>query len=383
MVVGGFLIVHSLAVGLSMSAEAENGARSGNAAVCSDAQAAQASNAQTVQFGHPACAAPLPQYNTPAMGTEPGGNIIWYNGYYYTAVKLGSEPRVRMMKAKYIKDFAVLKDESALLAQPVIWDAAGSPISGYINWPVAIYHLRGKWYMYVNAAKNNPPNFTDRLWALESNTDDPMGGWTLKGQVGQDTWTIGFCAFEWNNQLYMIVSNREGHTAGTHHALAIASMSNPWTTTSNWTTLTDPDYDWEKYSIDGPGTAPINEVDQPVVHNGKLHVFYSASHVNSPNYAAGVLTYNGSGNLLDRNNWTKRSTPILSRTSQISGPGQTFVLKSPDGTKDYLGYAYWNTPTQLSPRHLGLIPIGWDANNNPTLSPPPNPGTLLNEPPQP
>lgn len=385
MVAAGFFIAHSFAAVFGLGLEAEQGSITGNAAVCTGLQATHASNTQTVEFGQASCnaASIVPQYTTPAMGIEPGGNIIWYNGYYYTAVKSGTEPRIRMMKAKHISDFATIKDNAALVAQPVVWDGAGSPISGFINWPVAIYRLQNKWYMYMNAAKNNPPNFSDRLYVLEANSDDPMGSWTLKGQVGQDTWTIGFGAFEWNGQLYMIVSNREGHTSGTHHALAIASMSNPWTTTSNWTTLTDPNYDWEKWSIDGPGTAPINEVDQPVIHNGKLHVFYSASHVNSPNYATGVLTYDGSGNLLDRNNWSKRALPILSKTSQISGPGQTFVLKSPDGTRDYLGYAYWNTPTVLSPRHLGLIPIGWDSNNNPTLSPPPNPGAMLDEPPQP
>lgn len=383
MVIAGFFIAHSLATVFSGSAESEDGSRSGNNAVCSGALAPQASNGQSVQFGQPTCAATMAKYTTPAIGVEPGGNIVWYNGYYYMAVKDGIEPRIRMMKARHISDFAVIKDEAGLVAQPVIWDGVASPVSGFINWPVAIVRLQNKWYIYMNAAKDNPPNFTDRLYALEANTDDPMGSWTFKGRVGQDTWTIGFGAFEWDGRMYMIVSNREGHTSGTHHALAIAELSNPWTTTGNWNTLTDPDYDWEKWSIDGPGTAPINEVDQAVTHNGKLHVFYSASHVNSPNYAAGVLTYKGSGSLLDRDNWSKRPTPILSKTSQVSGPGQTFVFKSPDGTKDYLGYAYWNTPTVLSPRHIGLIPIGWDSNNNPTLSPPPNPGTMLDEPPQP
>lgn len=322
------------------------------------------------------------QYPTPVMPMEPGGNVIWWNGNYYVPVKFASEPRIRMAKAPNLSGFGFIKDEAALQSQQVVWDGAGTPASAFINWPVAIYRLQNHWYMYMDASDSNPPNFSDRLYVLQSDTDDPMGHWTLKGRVGPDTWTLGFCPFEWNGQLYMVSSNKENHSDGTFHALAIASMSNPWTLSSDWNTLTNPDYDWEKWGANGPGAAPINEVDQPVMHNGKLHVIYSASDVHSPNYTAGDLYYNGSGDLLDHNNWTKKPTPLLSKTTTVSGAGQTFILKSPDGSKDYPGYAYWNTPTQISPRHLAITPITWDANNDPVVTTL-TPGTYIDEPPTP
>ena len=323
--------------------------------------------------------APKP-FSTPLMGFEPGGNVVAYDGWYYVPVKLGTEPRIRMARFRSLAAMSVLKDERSLRSQRVVWDGAGSPASGFINWPVAMYRLRGKWFIYMDASRRNPPNFTDRLYALESDTDNPMGGWTLKGRVGQDTWTIGFCPFVWQGRLYMVVSNREHHTPGTHQALAIAGMRNPWTTTSDWISLTDPTYGWEKWSIKGPGTAPINEVDQPLIHNGKLHVIFSASHVNSPHYAAGWLTYDGAGSLTDRRNWTKHSRPILSRTTRTAGPGQTFVFTSLDGSVDYLGYAYWRTPGIQAPRPIGVTPIRWDANDDPIVNPPPDPGTRFLEP---
>src|SRR5436309_2338341 len=89
-----------------------------------------------------------------------------------------------------------------VLGRMILWYGAGSPAGGFINWPVGMYRLQGKWFIYVDAARRNPPNFTDRLYALEADTDDPMGGWTLKGRVGQDTWTIGFCPFVWQGRLY-------------------------------------------------------------------------------------------------------------------------------------------------------------------------------------
>jgi GH43 family beta-xylosidase len=117
-----------------------------------------------------------------------------------------------MARFRSLAAMSVLKDERSLLSQKVVWDGAGSPASGFINWPVAMYRLQGKWFIYMDAARRNPPNLTDRLYALESDTDNPMGGWTLKGRVGQDTWTIGFCPFVWQGRLYMVVSNREHHT---------------------------------------------------------------------------------------------------------------------------------------------------------------------------
>jgi GH43 family beta-xylosidase len=285
-----------------------------------------------------------------------------------------------MMKARTLSEYKVINSDAARTSQQVIWDAAGTPAKGFINWPVAMYFLRGKWYIYLYGSPKNPPDFSDRLYVLEADTDDPMGTWTLKPRIGPDRWVIGYSAFEWQGRLYMVVSTREGHTSGTHHALAIAEMSNPWTIIGDWKTLTDPQYTWEKWGPDGSGKAPINEVDQAIAHNGKLHLFYSASHVASPNYAAGLLTYDGTGSLTDRSNWIKRPTPILSRTSLTAGPGQTFVFKTPDGQKSYLGYAYWNTPTNLSPRPVAIRPILWDANDMPIVNPPPDPGSMFDEP---
>jgi GH43 family beta-xylosidase len=316
-------------------------------------------------------------YNTPLMGIEPGGNIFWANGNYYVITKWAGEPRLRMARRKWLSDFSSID----ISKQQVIWDARSTPsAAGWINWPAYIYRVRGKWYIYFNGAPKDPPDFSDRMYVIESKTDDPMGTWIFRGRVGPDSWTLGAAPFEWGGRLYMVTSTREGHTPGTHHALAIAEMSSPTRIIGNWVPLSDPTYDWEQYGPGGPGQTPINEIDQTIVHNGRVHAFFSASHVQSTNHNVGRLTYSGSGSPLDRTKWTKVPSPVLSRTPQIAGPGQSFFMKSPDGTTDYISYAYWNTPTQLSPRPIGLMPIGWDANNDPVISPPADPGTIFQEP---
>ena len=312
---------------------------------------------------------------------EPGGNIVWHDGHYYMPVKSGSEPRIRMTRARWLKDFASIKDSAAIKAQTVVWDGAGTAASAFINWPVLLTRLHGRWYIYMDAASRNPPKFTDRLMVLQADTDDPMGSWTLKtSRLGQDVWTLGFAPIEWRDKLYIMVSTRKNHTPGTRHGISIASLRNPWTASSDWIPLTDPTYPWETWGRNGVGTAPINEVDQAITHNGRLHVFYSASHVKSPRYTVGLLTYKGSGSLLNRHNWTKRPTPLWENTAETVGAGQTFVLKSPHLRGEYLGYAYWRTPTTLSPRPMGVVPIHWDDDDYPVVDDPPDPGTRFDEP---
>lgn len=353
------------------------------AAACQDDRASSGSDARSARDG--SCHNPRRgrEYTIPVTQIEPGGNIVWHDDYYYMPVKSRSEPRIRMARAKWLKDFEFIKDYAAIRAHKVVWDGAGTAASAFINWPVQLTRLHGRWYIYMDAASQNPPNFTDRLMVLQADTDDPMGSWTLKtSRLGQDVWTIGFAPIEWRDKLYIMISNRENHAPGTRHAISIAPLSNPWTASSDWIPLTDPTYDWERWGPNGAGTAPINEVDQAITHNGTLHVFYSASDVMSPHYTVGLLTYRGSGSLLDRNNWTKHPTPIWNNTAATVGAGQTFVLKSPDRSEDYLGYAYWRTPTTPSRRPMGVVPITWDADDRPVVDDPPDPGTRFDEPPK-
>jgi GH43 family beta-xylosidase len=349
------------------------------AAACEVSRVPSGPDARSATDGD--CHHSWPEYTLPITQIESGGNIVWHDGYYYMPVKSRAEPRIRMVKARWLKDFAFIKDNAAIKAQKVVWEETSKAADAFINWPVMLTRLHGRWYIYMDGASRNPPGFTDRLMVLQADTDDPMGSWTLKTSLlGEDVWTIGFAPFEWRGQLYIMASTRKNHVPGTRHAISIASLSNPWTASSDWVPITDPTYAWEKVGPRGAGTAAINEVDQAITHNGRLHVFYSASHVTSQHYTVGLLTYKGSGSLLDRDNWTKRPTPIWNNTDATVGAGQTFVLKSPDLSEDYLGYAYWRTPTTLSPRPMGIVPIRWDADDYPVVDDPPDVGTQFDEP---
>src|SRR5690242_1182666 len=91
------------------------------------------------------CGKAATPFTTPLMGFEPGGNVVAYDGWYYVPVKLGTEPRIRMARFRSLAEMSVLKDARSLLSQKVVWDGAGSPARGFINWPVAMYRLQGRW----------------------------------------------------------------------------------------------------------------------------------------------------------------------------------------------------------------------------------------------
>ena len=48
-----------------------------------------------------------------------------------------------------------------------------------------------------------------------------------------------------------------------------------------------------------------------LIHDGQLHIIFSASGYWTKQYALGRLTYNGTGSLLSATSWTKASQPVL------------------------------------------------------------------------
>ena len=108
---------------------------------------------------------------------------------------------------------------------------------------------------------------------------------------------------------------------------------------------------------------------------------FSASGCWTDFYALGLLTFNGTDNLLDVNAWKKSLEPIFkqSQKNKVYAPGHNSFFKSPDGKEDWILYHANSNPgegcgNKRSPR---MQRIDWDANGFPVLGEPVSEGVPL------
>jgi GH43 family beta-xylosidase len=168
----------------------------------------------------------------------------------------------------------------------------------------------------------------------------------------------------------------------------IAKMSNPWTISSPRVRISRPTYDWETHGdLHDPVNPPhvnVNEGPQFLAHNNKLFIIYSASGCWTDFYALGMLTYTGSGNLLDSTAWTKHPKPVFQQSPQnnVYAPGHNSFFKSPSGKQDWILYHANNAPglgcsNKRSPR---MQPFTWNENGTPNFGEPVKEGAPLQVP---
>ena len=141
-------------------------------------------------------------------------------------------------------------------------------------------------------------------------------------------------------------------------------MSNPWSLSGDRMCISTPEYEWEKV-----GTPYVNEAPQVLRKDGRLYIIYSASGSWTDDYCLGQITYAG-GNLLNKESWVKKNTPVFSKTKDVFGPGHACFVKSPDGTEDWIVYhaakhkgAGWN-------RNIRAQRFTWNADGSPNFGVP-------------
>lgn len=271
---------------------------------------------------------------TPITITNPLGPgqdpfVIQWEGTYLHVRSAGNG--VWIDRAEHLEDIHASDPNSVSMK---VWTApGGTNYSGQI-WAPELHQLNGKWYIYV--AASNGTNATHRMHVLERDDPNPMGAYVYKGQLAAttDRWAIDGTVLEWQGSLYFIWSGWPGTTDGQQN-LYIAEMSTPWTISGNRSLLSAPTYGWERNGL------PINEGPQVLIHEGKLHIIYSASGYWTHQYALGRLTYNGDGSpasIMNANSWTKATTPVFQQAGDIVGTGHASFVKSPDGTENWIVY---------------------------------------------
>lgn len=301
---------------------------------------------------------------------------IYKDGFYYYTHTLGN--RLEIRKTKNIATLAKAKKKV------VFTPPAGTMYSKQL-WAPEIHFIRNNWYLYF--AADDGKNETHRMYVLQNSSKNPMkGNWIFKGKVGDSTdkWAIDGSVFEHNNQLYMVWSGWEGNTNG-QQDIYIGKMKDPWTLEGERKRISSPVYEWEKHGdLNDPNNPPhvnVNEGPQFLQYGNRIFLIYSASGCWTEQYALGMLSIDGNGNLMDSASWKKNPEPVFKRSEKngVYAPGHNSFFKSPDGTEDWILYHANAAPGQgcgrnRSPRAQKFT---WNADGSPNFGEPVKPGEVL------
>ncbi|MYW63035.1 family 43 glycosylhydrolase [Streptomyces sp. SID8379] len=230
-------------------------------------------------------------------------------------------------------------------------------------WAPELHYGDGHWYLYYVAGQNiTDYNPTQRVHVLESTGSDPLGPYTYKSQLS-GSWMLDPTVATINGKLYVLGSASGGGTQN----LVIAPMSNPYTVSGSYTTISTPTYSWEKSG------AAVNEGPEILQHGGKTYLIYSASGCWTPDYALGQLTLAGSDPTA-ASSWTKKSTAVFSSSAAkgVYGPGHNGFFNSPDGQQSWIVYHANDAASDGcdNGRTTRAQGFGWNADGSPNLGTP-------------
>ncbi|UYZ59737.1 glycoside hydrolase family 43 protein [Hymenobacter latericus] len=288
----------------------------------------------------------------------PDGEDPWVisheNHLYYCTVD-------RLKQKILISRFSKLQDmATAELVQ--VWPGNHGAVPEYREiWAPELQRINGRWYIYF--ALYNARNGEERLYALESLTDDALGAYAFRGklEVPTDRWAIDGTVLQLEGEMYFLWSGWEGFS-NTSQNIYIARMRNPYTIASDRVCISRPEHDWEKQ-----GYPHVNEGPQVLQHAGRTFIIYSASGSWTDDYCLGQLTYLG-GYPLEPASWRKEPQPVFSKTDTIFGPGHaSFVVV--DGQHHIIYHAARSSQAGWA-RQIRAKPFGWHPDGSPNFGRP-------------
>ena len=236
-------------------------------------------------------------------------------------------------------------------------------------WSPTIWKMDEKWWIYFTARE---PGQEHGIFALESDTSDPLGTYTFRGQLALGHPAIDPSLLMLKGVKYlMFVSLDRGE-----NAIEIVRLETPLHAAGPSSLIAEPEYPWEK----GAGSTknyPVTEGPTALYHGGKTFIVYSASDTASPAYCLGLLTFRGD-NPLTRSSWKKDPVPVFAESpaNGIYGPGRGTFAHAQNGT-DWLLYAAKTTyaPTAAK-RATRAQPFTWNADGSPHFGVPAKDGLI-------
>ncbi len=298
-------------------------------------------------------------FRNPVKEVASDPQLFTHNGSYYLTVTRND--RITISRAASVTDLATAPETT-------VWrDTTASRCCGI--WAPEFHYLQGKWYGYYTATDHTNAVGNHRMHVIESAGSDPLGPYTYKGQLAAaaDHYSLdGSILTMPDGRLYAMWSGWEPGTTGPQN-LYIAPMSNPWTTSGPRVVLSRPQYAWEM------DHAAVNEGAAALWRNGRLFVAYSASGCSSPNYALGLLTFNG-GDVLSPAAWSKSPQPVFrsSAANTAYTTAHNSFFTSPDGSETWMAYHGVVNPAGScgGDRSTRIQKVDWRADGTPDFGVP-------------
>ena len=254
-----------------------------------------------------------------------------------------------------------------------IWSAPASGWNSSCVWAPEIHFIDGRWYVYYAAGVSGPPFIHQRTGVLRSKTKDVFSeyedmGVLYTGDHPEDPksniWAIDMTVFNYKGKLYAIWSGwkEQMNTDATPQQLYIQEMKNPYTMKGKRVLLSNPEENWET-----GGSLNLNEGPEVLIHKGQIFVIYSCRESWMVEYRLGMLQLkNPNGNLLDRQNWTKKG-PVFEGNSSVFGVGHCSFVKSPNGKEAWIVYHSKKSEKPGWERDVRMQPFTWNADGTPNF----------------
>ena len=262
----------------------------------------------------------------PIVGTGQDPYVVQYQDYYYLIQSQNDGIWITKSTKDNLTDMAIAGTTVK------VWTYPATGPNCMDVWAPELHQVDNRWVIYYAADTCDANNNNHRMFALESDSDDPLGTYTDKGEVtdSDNRWAIDGTRFEYDGQAYFVWSGWPGDSNGQQN-LYIAKMSDPFTLEGEGVLLSQPTYDWERQAM------PINEGPEVIVKDNKVFLIYSASGSWTDDYCLGMMVWQG-GDILDPSAWTKQPQPVFSKTDEVFGPGHASFVLSPDGTQSWIVY---------------------------------------------
>jgi GH43 family beta-xylosidase len=213
----------------------------------------------------------------------------------------------------------------------VVWTPAmKDPLQKLLTqvWSPTLWQFGNRWWIYFTATTDGA-NSGHGIFALRSETSDPLGPYVFAGQVDTGMPSIDPSVLRVNGTSYLMFVSVTGK-----NQVWIAPLADPAHMARRASLLIVADQPWEKQG------GEIVEGPTALYHDGQIFLVYSGSHTASPAYCLGLLTYSGKGEITDAANW-KKTGPVLEQSPKdgVYGPGRGTFTTSPDGHESWILYA--------------------------------------------
>lgn len=227
---------------------------------------------------------------------------------------------------------------TSLGTRHVVWRAPErGPFSKEV-WAPEMHQLDGKWYIYFAASDGKNENHL--AYALESENDDPLGPYELRGPFATgegvdgkspNIWAIDMTVLEHGGKRYALWSGWD-KPGSDRQFLYIAPMASPVELAASRTLICDnATHLWER-TEESAQSRGLNEGPQVLKRGKRTFVTYSCGASWKDTYKLGLLELTG-GDPLDPASWTKHPEPVFKSSGTTIGVGHSTFVPSPDASE--------------------------------------------------